>query len=182
MTPIFNVITKQRAAMPCAIWGNRSLNEVLDAQATKDGWRYEKAAPHGERYKASTWSDDGVNYVETTTDWTEKELAEKLAADASAAAADAAAAAAARMASFAPYAAIAGLYRATLRKHFGDNAETNHDVTKTSVSEYFEKKRMAGEITAVEIADAIALNIYFDLLAAWNGTGETWTLPWSELS
>jgi hypothetical protein len=174
MTPIFNVITNQRATMPCAIWGNRSLNEVLDAQALADGWRYEKAAPHGERYKASTWADDGVNYTEATTDYTEQEWAEKQAAEA-------AAAEAARLARFAPYVAIAGLYRATLRKHFGDNAETNHAVTKTSVSAYFENKRMSGAITAVETADAVALNIYFDLLAAWNGTDETWTLPYEVL-
>jgi hypothetical protein len=174
MTPIINVITNQRATMPCAIWGNRSLNEVLDAQAIEDGWRYEKAVAHGERYKASTWADDGVNYTEATTDYTEQEWADKQVAEA-------AAAAAARLASFAPYAAIAGLYRATLRKHFGDNAETNHDVTKTSVSAYFENKRMSGTITAVETADAVALNIYFDLLAAWNGTDETWTLPYEVL-
>jgi hypothetical protein len=87
MTPIYNVITNQRAEMPCAIWGNRSLNEVLDAQALADGWRYVKAAQHGERYKVSTWADDGVNYTESTTAYTDQEWAEKLAAEAAAAAA-----------------------------------------------------------------------------------------------
>ena len=87
-------------------------------------------------------------------------------------------AAAARIASFQPLIPVASLYRATLRKHFGDNAETNHDVTKSSVSAYFEQKRMAGTITAVETADALALSMYFDILADWNGTGETWTLPY----
>jgi hypothetical protein len=94
MTPIYNVMTEQRATMPCAIWGSRSLNEVLDAQAIKDGWRYLKAAPRGEKYKASKWADDGVNYTESTSDYTEKELSDMQAA-AAAAAKDAAAAAAA---------------------------------------------------------------------------------------
>jgi hypothetical protein len=71
--------------MPCSIWGNRSLNETLDAQAISDGWRYEKAAAHGARYKASKWSDDGVNYTESTIEYTEQEWEEKQAADAAAA-------------------------------------------------------------------------------------------------
>jgi hypothetical protein len=71
--------------MPCNIWGNRSLNEQLDAQAIADGWRYEKSAAHGERYKSSTWVDDGESYVETATDYTEQEWADKQAAEAAAA-------------------------------------------------------------------------------------------------
>jgi hypothetical protein len=73
--------------MPCAIWGNRSLNEALDAQAFADGWRYEKAAAHGERYKSSTWADDGENYTESTTDHSEQEWADMQAAEAASAAA-----------------------------------------------------------------------------------------------
>jgi hypothetical protein len=174
MTPIYNVITEQRATMPCAIWGNRSLNETLDAQAIKDGWRYEKAAAHGERYKASIWSDDGENYTESTTDYTDQEWADKQAAEA-------AAAAAARLASFAPYAAKATLFRETLRKHFGPTAETDHAVTATSVAEYFMGKQVAMTITTQELADAIVLDKLFAELEAWNGTGETWTLPWNAL-
>jgi hypothetical protein len=174
MTPIYNVITEQRATMPCAIWGNRSLNEVLDAQALADGWRYEQAAPHGERYKASIWSDDGFNYREMAVGYTNEEWAEKQAADAAAAAAD-------RLASFAPYAAKATLFRETLRKHFGPTAETDNAVTATSVAEYFMGKQIAGTITTKELADAIVLDKLFAELAAWNGTGETWTLPWSVL-
>jgi hypothetical protein len=174
MTPIFNVITNQRAEMPCAIWGNRSLNEVLDAQAISDGWRYEKAAAHGERYKTSIWSDDGFNYTETAAEYTDEEWAEKQAADA-------AAAVAARLASFAPYAAKATLFRKTLRKHFGPTAETDHAVTATIVSEYFLGKQIAGTITTQELADAIVLDKLFAELAAWNRTDETWTIPWSLL-
>jgi hypothetical protein len=176
MTPIYNVITNQRATMPCSIWGNRSLNEVLDAQALADGWRYERAAAHGARYKASIWSDDGFNYTETAAEYTDEEWAEKKAADA-------AAEAAARLASFAPYAAKATLFRETLRKHFGPTAETDRAVTATRVAEYFMWKQldMVMVITTQELADAIVLDKLFAELAAWNGTGETWTLPWSVL-
>jgi hypothetical protein len=95
MTPIFNVLTNTPATMPCAIWGNRSLNETLDAQAIADGWRYVRAAEHGERYKESTWADDGESYVETATDYTDQEWADKMDAIAAdmQAAADAASAA-----------------------------------------------------------------------------------------
>jgi hypothetical protein len=79
MTQIYNIITKKRITMPCNIWGNRSLNEQLDEQAIADGWRYEKFALHGERYKDSSWEDDGVNYTEITTDYTEQEWNDKLA-------------------------------------------------------------------------------------------------------
>jgi hypothetical protein len=81
--------------MPCNIWGNRSLHETLDAQAVADGWRYVRAAVRGERYKASTWADDGVSFTETATDYTEQEWAEKMDAIAAdmQAAADAATAA-----------------------------------------------------------------------------------------
>jgi hypothetical protein len=101
MTPIFNVTNGQRATMPCAIWGNRSLNETLDEQAIADGWRYERPAAHGERHKESTWADDGECYVETATDYTDQEWAAKmeaLAADMQAAADAATAANAAYMA------------------------------------------------------------------------------------
>lgn len=55
-------------------------------------------------------------------------------------------------------------------------------MTKASVSAYFEQKRMAQTINAVETADALAFSMYFDILAAWNGTGETWTLPYEVVS
>jgi hypothetical protein len=136
-----------------------------------DGWR-EYVPSVLPNIKSSTWVDTGTKYVQSeVVQWTQEELdaieAERKAAEE-----------AARLASFQPLIPVASLYRATLRKHFGDNAETNHDVTKSSVSAYFEQKRMAQTITAVETADALALTMYFDILAAWNGTGETWTLPY----
>ena len=86
-----------------------------------------------------------------------------------------------RAAEFVAMAPMVGLYVTTLRKHFGVGAETNRDVTETEVAAYFEGKRMAGTITAVETADAIALTRYFGIFAAWNGTGEVWTLPYDLL-
>lgn len=136
-----------------------------------DGWR-EYVPSVLPNIKSSTWVDTGAQYVQSNVvQYTEKELSDIEAARK-------AAEEAARLASFQPLIPVASLYRATLRKHFGDNAETNHAVTKSSVSAYFEQKRMAGIITAVETADALALTMYFDILAAWNGTGETWTVPW----
>ena len=66
MRPIYNIVTKQHATMPGAIWGHRSLHEDLDAQAFADGWRYLiPAAGERQRVKTSAWTDDGTNYTET---------------------------------------------------------------------------------------------------------------------
>jgi hypothetical protein len=81
-----------------------------------------------------------------------------------------------RAAEFVAMAPMVRTYRDTLRKHFGPNAETNREVTETAVAAYFEAKRIPESINAVETADAIALTRYFAILAAWNGTGETWTM------
>jgi hypothetical protein len=125
--------------------------------------------------KSSAWVDSGTSYYEDdVVQYTAEELAEQKAARQ-------AGAAAARLASFQPLIPLAVLYRAALRKHFGPNAETNRDVTETMVAAYFDQKRIAGTITSVETADAIALARYFEILAAWNGTGETWTLPYEVL-
>ncbi len=83
-----------------------------------------------------------------------------------------------RAAEFVAMAPMVRTYRDTLRKHFGVGAETNREVTETAVAAYFEGKRIPEKINAVETADAIALIRYFAILAAWNGTGETWTLPY----
>jgi hypothetical protein len=92
-----------------------------------------------------------------------------------------AAQAAARLASFAPLIPHAALFRATLRKHFGANAETNREVTASTVADYFTGKQITGKITAAELADAIVLDKLFAELAAWGGTGETWSLPWEQV-
>jgi hypothetical protein len=152
----------------------RNISNATIADFVADGWReYVKSVLPN--IKSSTWADNGTQYYETNViQWTAEELAAQEAARQ-------AEAAAARLASFQPLIPIAVLYRATLRKHFGPNAETNRDVTETSVATYFDQKRIAETITPVETADAIALTRYFEVLAAWNGTGETWTLPYEVL-
>ncbi len=149
----------------------RNMSNPTLSDMIADGWR-EYVPSVLPNIKSSTWIDDGLRYYQAdVVQYTQEEL------DAIEAARKAAEEAA-RLASFQPLIPVASLYRATLRKHFGDAAETNHDVTKSSVSAYFEQKRMAQTINAVETADALALTMYFDILAAWNGTGETWTLPY----
>jgi hypothetical protein len=54
-------------------------------------------------------------------------------------------------------------------------------VTATKVAEYFMGKQVAGDITTQDLADAIVLDKLFAELAAWNGTGETWTIPYEVL-
>jgi hypothetical protein len=76
----------------------------------------------------------------------------------------------------------AALFRSTLRKHFGDNAETNHEVTAQAVKEYFVAKQQAGTITASEAADSVFLAEAFDEIKAWTGDGTSWSFPWSYLS
>lgn len=149
----------------------RNMSNPTLADMIADGWReyVPSALPN---IKSSTWVDTGNMYVQSNVvQYTQEELDAQEAARK-------AAEEAARIASFQPLIPIASLYRATLRKHFGANAETNHEVTKSSVSMYFEGKRMSQTINAVETADALALSMYFDILSAWNGTGETWTLPY----
>lgn len=83
---------------------------------------------------------------------------------------------AARMATFP--AEKAALFRAILRKHFGDGAETNRALTAEAVTGYFAVKP---NITADEVRDGVLLRELFAVLSEWNGTGETWTLPWEVL-
>jgi hypothetical protein len=152
----------------------RNVSNATIADFVADGWReYVKSVLPN--IKSSTWADNGTQYYETdVVQHTEKELADIEAQRQ-------AEAAAARLASFHPYIQKAVLFRATLRKHFGPTAETDHSVTASAVAELFLVKQIAGTITTQELADAIVLDKLFAELAAWNGTGETWTLPWSVL-
>jgi hypothetical protein len=97
--------------------------------------------------------------------------------DADKAQADAEAAHARSMA-FQPLIPQAHLFRLLLRRNFGDGAETNHELTAEKVTEYFAGLTVAGTITALQASDGVLLARMFEDLAAWNGTGETWTLPW----
>lgn len=75
---------------------------------------------------------------------------------------------------------VASLYRATLRKHFGDNAETNHEVTQASVASYFLNKYAQGTLTQADGDDRDMLLFGFDQLTAWSKTNNTWSesIPW----
>jgi hypothetical protein len=85
----------------------------------------------------------------------------------------------AKMATFPAQEAM--IFRLTMRRNFGDNAETNHAIDAKAVESYFVGKQVAGTITVQELADASVLERLFTVLSAWNGTGETWSLPWGVL-
>jgi hypothetical protein len=85
---------------------------------------------------------------------------------------------AARLQSFAPLIPTAALFKALIRRNFGANAETNTEITADIVQGYFVRLTLTGEITAQQASDGVLLQQAFEKLAAWNGTGETWTLPW----
>ena len=75
----------------------------------------------------------------------------------------------------------AAVFRLTLRRHFGDNAETNTNVTQSAVAGYFTQKQVAQTITAAELADAVILNELFAAISAWTGDGTTWSFPYELL-
>ena len=83
-----------------------------------------------------------------------------------------------KISSFIPLIPTASVFKLALRRNFGVGAETNKAVTMTAVANYFTMKQMNGTITTQELADAIMLDRLFKELETWNGTGETWTLPW----
>lgn len=68
--------------------------------------------------------------------------------------------------------AMAADFRYTLRKHFGEGAETNREVTATVVTNYF---LTAPGLSVDDLRDGLKLERQFEKLAAYNGTGETWT-------
>ena len=73
---------------------------------------------------------------------------------------------------------IASAYRATLQSIFGVGAETNRQVTADAVFGYFFGKAVSKTMTDDDRNKKDILQNAFGVLSAWNGTGETWTLPW----
>lgn len=132
------------------------------------GWRYEPAVPAvAEGYVRQSIrlvEGDGVTGAWEVVDRLQSEIAAE--------------AAAARLASFRPLIPQAHLFRILIRRNFGDGAETNREVGKDQVTAYFAGLTLAGTITATQASDGVLLARMFEDLAAWNGTGETWTLPW----
>jgi hypothetical protein len=69
-------------------------------------------------------------------------------------------------------------FRELMRKHFGPDAETNREITADAVEYHF---ATATGLSGDDVRDGIFLKELFEKLATWNGTGETWTLPWGVL-
>ena len=69
-------------------------------------------------------------------------------------------------------------FRELMRKHFGPDAETNREITADAVEYHF---ATATGLSGDDVRDGIFLKELFEKLAAWNGTGETWSLPWGVL-
>ena len=73
---------------------------------------------------------------------------------------------------------IAAVIVAITFKYFGDNAETNHAITYTAVTVYFNNRRVSGTITPQETADFFFLKDLYSNILAWTCDGTTWTFPW----
>jgi len=74
----------------------------------------------------------------------------------------------------------ASVFRTILRLHFGENAETNHEVTEAAVSAYFVNRRMTLEASERmdDAADSMLLANGFSAITEWTGAGTTWSFPW----
>jgi len=112
------------------------------------------------RISAEWVDDDGVNGRWEVVDRPKAEVQAELQA--------------ARMATFPAQEAV--IFRLTMRRNFGDNAETNRDIDAKAVENHFVGKQVNGTITVQELADASVLERLFAELKAWNGTDETWSL------
>lgn len=167
---IRNLTTQQVYTFPCDIGGVKNVTwENGRDLILADGGRIDPGEPpiaDGYTRTACTFADgDGVNGQWQVTD--------SLTADIEAEAR------AAKLATLTPeLIQHAALFRLTLRRHFGDGAETNRDVTAGAVAAHFTAQQVAGTITATDLADAVMLDKMFTELAAWTGDGTSWTFPW----
>ena len=71
---------------------------------------------------------------------------------------------------------VAVLFRILLRRNFGPLSETDRSVDEKMVEGYFATLTINQTITAQQASDGVFLKESFTKLAAWNGTGETWTI------
>jgi len=76
---------------------------------------------------------------------------------------------------------IASIFRTILRRHFGENAEINHDVTEAAVETYFVNRNLTGTSGDTDAADAMILTSGFGTISGWTGDGTTWAFPWDNL-
>lgn len=73
---------------------------------------------------------------------------------------------------------IASAFRHILREHFGEEAETNTDVTANAVAAYFINRRLTNTGEATDGQDAFFLQTGFEQITAWTGDGTVWSFPW----
>ena len=79
---------------------------------------------------------------------------------------------------------IAAMFRGTLRKYFGDGAETNQTITLPVVMGYFLQIQQ-GIVTVPDKAqaglDSQALQAGFQAITQWTMDGTVWSFPWEML-
>lgn len=75
----------------------------------------------------------------------------------------------------------ARIFRDILRIHFGENAETNTEVTENAVTQYFLNKRLTGNMEPTDTMDSMLLLEGFKSIRSWTGDGTIWSFPWEIL-
>jgi hypothetical protein len=133
-------------------------------QAQADGWRDVPPQPPLEAGYTRISATFGEGLDGVTGAWT---VVDRATAEIEAEAEQA------RLASLVPLMGQAHLFRALLQRHFGAGAEVNRAITADAVTGYF---ATATGLSGDDVRDGVLLKELFETLAAWNGTGETWTL------
>ena len=163
---------------PANVFNGDSLPADQQWQIRKgQGWRHimSQAAPDA-GYEVTGWTvtatPDSLEYCNVAIATQRNPIEEQAAYQA------------ARLAAFQQLIPIAQIYRATLRKYFGDSAETNQTITQTFVVGYFLQVQQ-GAIVVTDKAqaglDSQALNAGYQALSQWTGDGTTWTCPWESV-
>jgi hypothetical protein len=86
-----------------------------------------------------------------------------------------------QQARFMEIAPIATVFRWVLHQHFGENAETDHNITEEAVTQYFIQRRITGTSSPTDASDAILLQKGFDAIKTFTGDGTSWSFPWDQL-
>jgi hypothetical protein len=73
---------------------------------------------------------------------------------------------------------MASVFRLLLRLHFGENAETNTNITEKTVIRYFIERRLNGTSEQNDASDGILLQKGFDAIISYTQDGTIWSFPW----
>lgn len=73
---------------------------------------------------------------------------------------------------------LASAFRSILKEHFGENAEINKNITKSSVIAYFLERQVNRTATQFDAGDVQLLKEGFDQIIHWTKDGTIWTFPW----